>query len=238
MIEVGPHYDVPHDVPRVALCVIATGRYQEYLETLIHSAKRFFLPSCLVCYVVFSDRQPLWELAHAWCRVDDRPWPAPTLLRYHWMLQAEMFLRRYEFVYYCDADMEFVDCVRGEVLGNLVVVAHQGYVGAKPSAVPYERNGRSRACVRRDEGTTYYAGGFQGGRFFLPAMRSLRKAIDEDREAGIIAVWHDESHWNRYLIDHQPDVVLPPDYCCCETKRSETTKVVALMKDHAAMREK
>jgi histo-blood group ABO system transferase len=224
------------DVPRVALCVIATGKYHDFLERLIQSAKRFLLPNCLVSYVIFSDKQPPWESCHAWYRVEHLEWPGPTLFRYHWMLRARRFLERHEFVYYCDVDMEFVDVVGGNALGNLVAVTHQGYVDQPIEAIPFEQDPNSRAYIDRKDGTTYYAGGFQGGRLFLRAIHSMVKAIDEDRQIGKVAVWHDESHWNRYLLDHPPDIVLPPDYCCAEGRRCESTKLIALNKDHDTIR--
>ena len=60
--------------------------------------------------------------------------------------------------------------------------------------------------------------------------------IDDDASRGITAIWHDESHWNRYLIDHPPEVALPPTYCCPESWSMAGRKILALDKDHAAMR--
>ena len=37
--------------------------------------------------------------------------------------------------------------------------------------------------------------------------------IDADAAAGIVPRWHDESAWNRYLIDHPPTLTLGCDYC-------------------------
>ena len=42
----------------------------------------------------------------------------------------------------------------------------------------------------------------------------MKKNIDMDFNNNYIAIWNDESHWNRYLFDHEPAVVLSPSYIC------------------------
>ena len=37
--------------------------------------------------------------------------------------------------------------------------------------------------------------------------------IDVDDKNGVMAVWHDESHWNRQLKQFPPTLVLDPRYC-------------------------
>jgi histo-blood group ABO system transferase len=79
----------------------------------------------------------------------------------------------------------------------------------------------------------------QGGRpaAYLAAVEAIAAAVDEDAARGITAVWHDESHWNRYLVDHPPDVELSPAYCTPEGSRMPFShRILALTKDHAAMR--
>jgi histo-blood group ABO system transferase len=62
--------------------------------------------------------------------------------------------------------------------------------------------------------------------------------IDEDLEKGIIAVWHDESHWNRYCIDNTPTTILSPSYCYPEGWNANyERKLLALDKDHATFRQ-
>jgi hypothetical protein len=55
---------------------------------------------------------------------------------------------------------------------------------------------------------------------------------------GIVARWHDESHWNRYLIDHPPSLVLSPSYCCYPDGRSAEfePRISVVLKDAALMR--
>jgi hypothetical protein len=91
---------------------------------------------------------------------------------------------------------------------------------------PYEPNPESMAYIKRpgkiinENGMFrfkpyYYAGGFQGGtaKEFLKASRVLKRNIDRDFDKNYVAIWNDESHWNRYLFDYKGDlVVLSPSY--------------------------
>ena len=88
-------------------------------------------------------------------------------------------------------------------------------------------------------GKAYYAGGFNGGRAkrYLQMAKELARRIDCDTAKGITAVWHDESHWNRYLAEHEPTVVLTPAYCYQEELQMPfQRKLVALKKNHADWR--
>lgn len=54
----------------------------------------------------------------------------------------------------------------------------------------------------------------------------------EDFANGIIATWHDESHWNRYLIEHPPTVVLPYHYSCNRKRYNPDAKILVSEKDN------
>lgn len=221
---------------RIGLCVIATGKYGRFVGPLWESAQRFFLVGHEVRLWLFSDAPPL--VPCEWVPTAHRPWPGPTLYRYHTLLEAENQLRAMDYVFYCDADMRFVAPVGEEVLGKQVAVLHPGFYGKPACEFTYERRPQSRACIPPGEGNHYYAGGFQGGctENYLSAARSMRQAIDDDLRRDLVAVWHDESHWNRYCLDHPPSVVLPPAYCCPESWPIPERKLLALDKNHAEIR--
>ena len=46
--------------------------------------------------------------------------------------------------------------------------------------------------------------------------RQLKKNIDDDLDKGIVAVWHDESHLNRYILKKNPKL-LGLEYLCPDT---------------------
>jgi histo-blood group ABO system transferase len=151
-------------------------------------------------------------------------WPEATMYRYHVILeQAERF-QDATHVFMIDADMRIVAPVQEEILGLVVATSHPGFVGLRGT---YEDRPESAAYVGPAEGTTYYCGGFVGGERteFLALAEAIRAGVEVDAANGVTAVWHDESHLNRYLIDHPPDVHLTPSYCYPEGDRSYIRKV-------------
>lgn len=156
------------------------------------------------------------------------PWPSPTLMRYHLFLNEEEKLKGYDHLFYLDADMRVVGSVGDEIFSEgLTAAEHPMYALSKQYIPPYEPNKDSTAYIKRpgavvigDDGKPrfkpyYYAGGFQGGvtSEFLTAMHTMKKNIDKDFDNNYIAIWNDESHWNKYMSEYEgPTVVLSPSY--------------------------
>lgn len=153
-------------------------------------------------------------------------WPFPTLMRYHLFLQQEELLKEYDYIFYCDVDMAFVNVVGDELLGeDLTACPHPGYAIRKEYYPPYEPNSDSACYIPRPgrvvvEGgkarfrPEYYAGGLQGGKSdkFIEAMKSMRGMVDQDLGKNYIPIWNDESAWNKYLSQNPPSVMLDPGY--------------------------
>jgi len=153
-------------------------------------------------------------------------WPHPTLKRYHLYLQQEEVLKKYDYQFHCDIDMRFVSFVGDEILGEgLTAVQMPMYAVDKKFTPPYEPNPKSTAYIPRpgriveENGQKrfeplYFAGGFQGGKVnkWLEAIKVMKSNIDEDARNNYIAIWNDETHWNKYLFNNHPSVVLDPGY--------------------------
>jgi len=154
-------------------------------------------------------------------------WPYPTLLRYNLFLQEEHKLKDYDYVFYLDIDMKIVNIVGDEILPKegLMAALHPMYALRKEYWPPYEPNPTSASYIKRpgqiisDGGKPrfmplYFAGGFQGGKAdkFIEAMKETRKIIEQDMNKGYVPIWNDESAWNKYLSENQPEIVLTPSY--------------------------
>jgi histo-blood group ABO system transferase len=211
----------------VLLMTIATGqKYREYAINMLASAQEFWPEASQLVFTDFPQQMQ----AHARSiHTDPKGYPNETLLRYHTFLKAEHILTQWEHVFFCDADMRFVAPVGDLKTTGLVATIHPGYIGTK--GTPEKRRESSCFC---DTNTAYYAGGFQGGEThrYLRAAKTMSEWIDEDKQKGIIPVWHDESAWNKYLaVRMAPEKTLGPEYCYPDGKNEgylERWKVLGL----------
>jgi histo-blood group ABO system transferase len=222
----------------VGLLIMATGKYVIFVEPLIQSAEKHFCENHHVTYFVFTDG--VIPQADNIVQVFQKRigWPYDTLKRYHVYFSHRNLFEDQDYLFACDADMLFVDDVGDEILGERVATQHPGFVGMRGS---YETNPESTACIKAFEGEQYFAGGFYGGTTeeMLKIFATNINNIDDDLERGLIAVWHDESHWNRYCIDNKPTVILSPSYCYPESwDMPYPRKLLALDKDHSEFQTK
>lgn len=232
---------------KICVITIATGNYVRFLPVLRASIAWRFLVGHDVRHLIFTDCDiPPTDTIRV-VRIPHEPWPLPTLRRYDHFRAARDILLEHDFCFYLDADMRVDRPVGDEILGELVATRHPYQSLLPPAQMSFERDPRSRACVGPTEGTMYYAGGFNGGsaRAFVAMAETLADAIARDQADGITAQWHDESHLNRYLVDHPPTVSLPPSYCFPEewydggppaAVGPVEPRIVALRKQHDAMR--
>lgn len=179
--------------------VVHGAAYERYSAALFDSAADLFRPTERVAFVTLPARAG---------------WPDATLYRYHVILEQQELLE-YDYLFLVDADMRLEAPVGPEILSPLTATRHPGYTTAQRHQVPYERRAESAACVPPDRGSIYYAGGFVGGRrdLFLELAATIAGTIDSDDQTGLVALWHDESHLNRALIDSPPFLSLTPSYC-------------------------
>lgn len=225
---------------KIGLLVIATGKYDVFIPPLYKSMKKYFMKDHEVKMFVFTDKEmpkkdDLISLEH-----QHEPWPNPTLKRYHVFDKYKNVLSNMDYLYYCDADMLFVDSVGDEILpdneNELIGTEHPGFYGGRRGT--YETNPNSTAFVSNNEGKIYFAGGFNGGgsNSFLKMSETIKNNVDEDLKNGLVAVWHDESHINRYFIDNPPKI-LSPSYCYPESwSLPFEKKLLALDKNHKEIR--
>jgi hypothetical protein len=220
----------------VALCVFATGRYVEFISALAESVDEYFLPEARTQLILFSDQQS--DVVDHVCFVSHAPWPLGTLLRHHYLLKKP-FLRDYDYLFLCDADMVFIRPVGAEILGSRVALLGHHHTRFQPWQYPYCRKKDSTAYIPHPQGEYYFVGGFQGGasETYLADCEALATAVRMDLRNHVIADWHDESYWNRHLVDHPPTVVLPWGYAMAESEVTTETRISFVVKDHDAYRD-
>lgn len=225
---------------KVGLCVIATANYRMYARPLLRSVRANFLPEHEVMVFLFTDGKMDEAPGLRVIPVEHQPWPGMAIRRYPIFTEHAEVFDEMEYLYYLDVDMRVIGKVGGEIFGELVGTRHPGFHDKARREFTYEHRSESAAYVWPGEGVAYFCGAFQGGSRtgYLEAARVMSERIEADAAKGITAVWHDESHWNRYLIDREPEVVLSPSYCWYPDGRSKDFegKIAVVLKDAEAMR--
>jgi len=223
----------------VGLCIVATGRYDKFAEQLIASARNYFCTNHNVTYFVFTDSEKLIAPDIVKIYQQKLGWPYDTLMRFA-MYDLHMPHYDLDYIFALDADMLLVAPVGDEIFHDRVATQHPGYVDRRGT---YEINSISTAYVNDSEGNIYFAGGFYGGtkKEFLMLVHLLKNNIEIDLQKNHIAIWHDESHLNRYFIDFEPTVILSSSYCYPEDPCYNLTcskKIIARSKNHIQIRKK
>lgn len=229
---------------KVGLLIICTNKYLSFLENLIKSADVHFLKNQDVTYFVFTNKDVdvLSNRNIVRITVEHKEWPWMTLGRYKIFSENSDKLSEMDYLFYCDVDMLFVNEVGDEILGDLVGTLHHGYFGVSKSGLfsTIESNQNSLAYINPESIERYFAGGFNGGKsdIFLNMAKVLSSNIETDFNNGIIAVWHDETHLNKYFVNNKPEIILSPSYCYYENSGDNRfeQRLVALIKKHDKIR--
>ncbi len=209
---------------KIAILYIATGKYIIFWEKFFESAEMNFLPGIEKEYFVFTDADPGVITSNGNVTViphEQLGWPYDTLMRFHIFSRIEDSLKDFDFIFFFNANMEFVQKIEadeflpnGKTDDGLLVTLHPGYHNQQKDKFPYERTQvNSKAFIGPSEGTYYFMGGLNGGiaTKYLQLILTLKQNTQEDADNGITAIWHDESHLNRYMIGRNPKI-LTPDY--------------------------
>ena len=214
------------------MCICLNEQYWEFANEMVSGLNRFFLKKHDIKdkyeteVMLWSDIPQEGITDIKVFPTEPTEWPLPTLMRYNLFLQEEEYLKNFDYLFYIDVDMQIVDWIGEEILGDgLTAAQHPMYALRSILHPPYEPNPESTAYIPRpgrileEDGKKrfeqlYYAGGFQGGKTedFIKAMKVMRKNIEDDFNLNYIARWNDESHWNKYLFENPPVVVLNPSY--------------------------
>ncbi|KAL1777282.1 Alpha 1,3-galactosyltransferase 2 [Sigmodon hispidus] len=210
----------------IGLTVFAVGRYLEkYLKRFLESAEQHFMVGQNVVYYVFTDLPeavPHMVLGQGrLLRVEtvqrESRWQDVSMARMRTLYEAlgGQLGRETDYVFCLDVDQHFTGNFGPEVLSDLVAQLHAWHYHWPRWLLPYERNQRSAAALSLREGDFYYHAAVFGGN--VKALRKLTshcvRGQQLDRERGIEALWHDESHLNKFFWLNKPTKLLSPEFC-------------------------
>ncbi|XP_041845198.1 N-acetyllactosaminide alpha-1,3-galactosyltransferase-like isoform X1 [Melanotaenia boesemani] len=219
-------YDKKHQEGNtsVALTVFAVGRYLDaYLNTFLTSAEKHFMIGLPVTYYVFTEspeKVPNIELApqrdlkvvkvQKYSR-----WQDISMMRMKTISETiEMELEgKFSYVFCFDVDQEFKNRFGSEALGESVALLHADFYNVPKDRFTYDKNPKSKAYM--EDGDHYYHAALFGG-----SLQNVKALADfchvnimEDKLNDVEALWHDESHLNKFFWLNKPTQLLSPEYC-------------------------
>ena len=196
---------------KVAILYICTGKYNHFFNGFYESSEKYFLKNAAILeYFVFTDDMNLTRSSNV--HLFYRPckgFPLDSLFRFDMFLSIKDKLLSFDYIFFFNANMLFVSPVGTDFLPKeegLMAVLHPGYYTKKPYLYPYERNKESKAYIPSNLCKyRYYMGSLNGGKSgdFLKLAEVCSKNTHDDFDRGIIAIFHDESHLNKYLCTHE-----------------------------------
>lgn len=205
----------------VSILYIAIGKYEVLWDEFYQSAKKHLFKSHQVHFYLFTDSARLLSLSYSDVKVISKPnygWPGNTLYRFHFFKDIESDIKSDDYTFFFNANALFVRDIDNEILPDdyedLVVATHFKANKQHPLKWPYDRNKKSTAFVEfGSEGRVYAQACFIGAKTeeFIKCTNQLSNNIEIDDKNGVCALWHDESHFNNYIINKRIKI-LPYSY--------------------------
>uniref|UniRef100_H3AG18 Alpha 1,3-galactosyltransferase 2 n=1 Tax=Latimeria chalumnae TaxID=7897 RepID=H3AG18_LATCH len=210
----------------VGLTVFAVGKYLDvFLETFLITAEWYFMIGHNVIYYVFTDQPnkvPKVPLANKrLLRIipvsRHQRWQDVSMLRMKSISEViDIFVsREAQYLFCMDVDQFFEGRFGVETLSDSVAQMHSWFYHRFSIFYSYDRNPKSAAYMGLGEGDLYYHAAVFGGTWqkVKHIVDSCYQGIWTDKQNNVEALWHDESHLNKYFWLHKPSKVLSPEYC-------------------------
>jgi hypothetical protein len=236
------------DLMKVAICFIGTGKYLNFLPKYYENIQEYFLLGVEKTFLVFTDGEGDFPEDVKVYHQEHLEWPYITLKRFEIIQKAKEEIEKNDWFVFIDADALVVDAINKEEFFDetkpffgvhhpchfLQMPPHNEYPGA------FETNPLSLSHITKtDNLSVYYQGCLWGGKVpdVLELIDELNSRVDKDLENNVIAVWHDESHLNKFFIERKESVhTLGPEFAYPEVFSEYcnfSKKIVHLSKDNS-----
>lgn len=213
---------------KIAILYICTDKYNVFWKGFFESSEKKFLQKSQKEYFVFTDDEHLFGADQSNVHIIPHKymgWPYDTLMRFEVFSSIEKELVGFDYIFFFNANMVINEVINEEEFlkvkahdVNLIMVQHPGVYNKKTRYLPYCRDPKSTAFIPYNKGNKYVMGALNGGKakYFIELINTLKNNTQIDLDNNVIALVHDESHLNKYIIDRNDVWIHTPEYCNAE----------------------
>lgn len=198
---------------KIAILYICTGNYKFFWKDFYESVNKHFFNQNEKHYFVFTDAKDLnYDNDVTIIEKQCKGFPNDSLFRFDMFLEVETLVLPYDYVFFFNANMLLLQDVSFEIFpsnnyrGIIGVIHPLGFKYRNyPSMFTYERNTMSKAYIKKEKKIyKYFMGGLNGGsvKEYYEMVKACHYNIHYDYRNNIVAVFHDESHLNKYCSEH------------------------------------
>lgn len=220
---------------KFAIVIISTNKYKKFLKPLIDSLDKYFNPSGGKKYFLFTDEKLDWFDNHSlidWTGIEDNTNKYLIIVKkFHYINEYFNKLKQYDYILYIDSDMELVNTITEDMFDlkdkKYFSVNHSSNL-VNPNFWTVEKNPLSTAYLgERNDSIYIHACVFGAKSSHMEYMaNTIKNNVNTDLKNGIIAIWTDESHLNRFFVDHKNDVMILDSGFACPEEWKNSNKIL------------
>ena len=195
----------------IGIFCLANGPYMVFLDNLIESCEKYFLPAYKKKYFVIVDGKFDNESRENVTVInkDRNGWPLDCLLRPRYACELGDLAKDVDYIYFFNVNLSIYAEIGEEVLpdqSGLVGVEHPCFTHRDNRIFTYDRNPLTKAFIPEGEGKIYYQACMWGGsrEAFLKMSKVVEEWTNEDLEKKVEPIWLDESYLNKYFLTNPP----------------------------------
>ena len=189
---------------------IFISKYTVFYKDFIQNIEENFYPGITKYYYIVTDDKnlPTYNNRTFFYNTERIGWPYETLYRFKYFLHFNLEdIELSDTIFFINSNGKFTQNITDSMIDDeYIFTRHHGYYNKNYKDIAYEKNNINSTAYlpyHKNKKYEYFAGGFHGAKTknFISMCKTLNENIIIDEKNNYIALWHDESHINKFCYE-------------------------------------